>query len=346
MTIMHSKLASPSVRHTRRGDFEWQPVVGTFEPTAEDMHADRSYFGMLPEALYLWGTLRDDEGDLHTIMRRIPHRDEPGGSRRRLIIQSTIGGTDHLAMHAIGREAAPNDGFQRTLEGDRVRWTSAPDAPGRPFEVWWESGWCGWREEGTFDLNGTMVRPGLHWYLPGRDAGMYYVANIFELEGEIFGRHCRGLIGFDQIYMYEGGEVYKTKDALVGEKLELAWYTWATRYKDGTLDAGHFMLGNDRFGFAVLGDEHGNVRWDYDVNGEVTFGPDGYWHTGIRFSALGEEWEFIPDERGRMPDLGPIPNPQVEGRWRRVGDDREPDVWYAWGESAPSHGTRRTDRFA
>jgi len=25
---------------------------------------------------------------------------------------------------------------------------------------------------------------------------------------------------------------------------------------------------------------------------------------------------------GRMPELGPIPNPQVEGRWRRVGDTR------------------------
>ncbi len=329
----------------RRGDFEWQPLVSPFQPIAADMDSDRSYFGMPPEALYLWGTVRDDAGDLHTIMRRIPHRDEPKGSRRRLIVQSTIGGTDHLAMHPVGREAAPNDGFSRVLTGDRVIWSSAPDARGKPFEVWWEDGRCAWREEGAFDLAGTMVQPALQWYLPGRDAGMYYAAMIFELEGEIFGRPCKGLIGFDQIHMYEGGEMYQKKDALIGEKLELVWYTWATRYQDGSLDAGHFTLGNDRFGFAVLGDEHGDVRWDYDVDGEVTYGEDGYWHTGISYAALGEKWEFIPDERGRMPDLGPIPNPQLEGRWRRVGDDREPAVWFAWGEAAPSHGTRPTNRF-
>jgi hypothetical protein len=42
-----------------------------------------------------------------------------------------------------------------------------------------------------------------------------------------------------------------------------------------------------------------------------------------------------------MVDLMPIPNPQIEGRWRRVGDDRHPASWFAWGEIAPSHGTRR-----
>lgn len=139
--------------------------------------------------------------------------------------------------------------------------------------------------------------------------------------------------------------MYQNKDVMVGEKLELFWYTWATRYTDGSLDAGHFALGNDRFGFAVITDADGNVRQDDHVEGEVTFGDDGYWHTGISFSALGEQWEFIPDPRGRMPDLGPIPNPQIEGRWRRVGDEREPAVWFGWGESAPAHGQRRRNRF-
>jgi hypothetical protein len=34
----------------------------------------------------------------------------------------------------------------------------------------------------------------------------------------------------------------------------------------------------------------------------------------------------------------------VDGRWRRVGDTREPDVWFAWGEAAPGHGTRPVNR--
>jgi hypothetical protein len=46
-------------------------VVGPFQPDAASMDSDAQLFGMPPEALYLWGTLRDVEGDLHTMMRRI-----------------------------------------------------------------------------------------------------------------------------------------------------------------------------------------------------------------------------------------------------------------------------------
>ena len=33
---------------------------------------------------------------------------------------------------------------------------------------------------------------------------------------------------------------------------------------------------------------------------------------------------ILPDPQGRMVDFMPMPNPQAEGRWRRVGDTREP----------------------
>ena len=83
---------------------------------------------------------------------------------------------------------------------------------------------------------------------------------------------------------------------------------------------------------------NGNVRIDTDVDGEVSFARDRLLADGARFRFGDNEYEFLPDERGRMPDLGPIPNPQVDGRWRRVGDTREPDVWFAWGEAVPANG--------
>jgi hypothetical protein len=215
---------------------------------------------------------------------------------------------------------------------------------GRPFHVTWTPEECSWIEEGSMDIRGRLVKPGMQWYLPGRDAGMYYVANIFEMEGTILGKPVRGMIGFDPIHMYEGGEIYRSKDALVQEKLELVWYTWATRYKDGSIDAGHFLLGNDQFGFAILTNEHGQVRFTYDVTGEVNFGREGYWQEGIKYSAFGEQWEFTPDPRGRLVGLGTLKNPQVDGRWKRVGDTREPEVWFAWGEAAPGHGNRPVNR--
>jgi hypothetical protein len=43
--------------------------------------------------------------------------------------------------------------------------------------------------------------------------------------------------------------------------------------------------------------------------------------------------------RGRLPITA-----QQEGRWRRVGDTREPDRWMAWGESDKRNGTARNVR--
>jgi hypothetical protein len=199
-------------------------------------------------------------------------------------------------------------------------------------------------EQGTFELHGTLIKPGMRWYVPGTRASMAYIATIYRMEGRMFGRSCRGPIGFDQVYMYEGGEVYQRLDPLLEEGLEHLWYTWATCYKDGTLDAGHFMLGNKRFGFAIVTDETGAVRCSTDVDGEVSFDEEHYWQTGARLRMGEVEYEFLPDPRGRMPDLGPIPNPQVEGRWRPVGDTREPDVWFAWGEAVPATGQRPNRR--
>jgi len=160
------------------------------------------------------------------------------------------------------------------------------------------------------------------------------------MEGECLGRKVRGFIGFDVMYMYEGGEVYQTKDALVQEEVEVTWYTFATRYTDGSIDAGHVLIGNDLMGFSILTNENGKVRFTYDTDCIVNLDPGGYWHTGIDAQLFGEEWELIADPRGRMPELGPIPNPQLEGRWQRKGETRKPEVWFAWGEAAPSHGAK------
>lgn len=329
----------------RKGDFGWQALTSAFEATVEDMSSDASLFGMPPEALYLWGTLRDEDGNMYDPMRRIPWG-IPGSApdqRRRFFLQTTLD-SDAFQLHPIGRESAVNDGHTRTVEDGVVHWRSAPEAAGRPFHVQWTPRTCRWVEEGVLDVRGTLIEPGMQWMLPGREAGMAYIANIFMLEGECLGRKVRGLIGFDVIHMPLGGEVYKQKDALVQEELELLWFTWATIYKDGSIDAGHFIMGHDLFGMAILTDEAGTTRFTYDVDCNVSYATDPYWTDGIRVKAFGEDWEFLPDPKGRMPGLGPIPNPQTDGRWRRVGDTREPDVWFAWGETAPSHGTRPVHR--
>ncbi|UGQ11238.1 hypothetical protein LO772_31295 [Yinghuangia sp. ASG 101] len=40
-------------------------------------------------------------------------------------------------------------------------------------------------------------------------------------------------------------------------------------------------------------------------------------------------------------ELGPIPNPQQEGRIRRLAEKRGIDLWMAWGETVPENGDTR-----
>lgn len=336
---------APRNKRPAMGEYAFQTVVGAFEPTVEDMLSLDPMMGMMPEGLYLWGTLRDEDGNIYSPMRRIPFN-LPGAkedTRRFFYLQTNVG-AEHLKLDKAGRRSAPNDNHLFGEENGKVIWRSHPDAPGNPFLAEWSPTECRWVEEDVMDIRGRLLGPGLQWYLPSRSCAMSYVACIFLMEGEVLGRKVRGLIGFDKMYMYEGGEVYKTKDALVQEELELMWYTWGTVYKDGTYDAGHFLIGNDMLGFGILTNEKEEVRFTYDVDCEVTFGPDGYWHTGIKAKVFGEDYEFFPDPRGAMPELGPIPNPQLDGRWQKVGETREPDVWFAWGESASVHGSRPVNR--
>jgi len=85
-----------------------------------------------------------------------------------------------------------------------------------------------------------------------------------------------------------------------------------------------------------------------DVEAIVKSGPDRNFPEAIYLRAGDSLWEFIPDPKGRMPDfLGKSQpsTPQNEGRWRRVGDTREPETYWAWGETSPLTGTERKLRF-
>jgi hypothetical protein len=212
---------------------------------------------------------------------------------------------------------------------------SAADQPGLPFSLEITDTAIHWIEEGVMNLRGTLLEPGLQWHLPHTDRGYYYVSQLYEIEGEILGKRVVGFIGADDMYMH--GQIYEN-DLLISEKLHISWYTWATRYVDGSLDAGHFMLGHDGFRFALLCDEKGRVTRTTDLTGRVILDEDP-WPARIEVEAAGTSWEFLPDPRGRMVDFMPMPNPQIEGRWRRVGDTREPSHWFAYGEVAPGHGT-------
>ena len=135
----------------------------------------------------------------------------------------------------------------------------------------------------------------------------------------------------------------------LGYTLAVIWWSFATIYKDGTWDAGSFMVGHENLGYAIFQNERGEVRTTTDIEGEVVHKPGSYFVASARIVLDGEEqWEYLPDPRGEMIDfVGGFPiTAQQEGRWRRVGDTREPDRWIAWGETDRRNGSARNVRGA
>jgi hypothetical protein len=318
-------------QHPRRGEFPYQPVLGAHRCDPAEVGNDREWFGLPWSALFLYGSVRDNHGELYTLLRRPL---AGGGGRERFFLQSTLGGETDLRIHRASRDSVRNAGFVRSVVDGTLHIGSSPTEQGNPFSVEITDTGFEWVEQEVMHLRGELVEPGLHWHLPHADDGYYYASQIYEVGGEILGREVRGFIGVDDVYMH--GQIYQD-DLLIGEQLHISWYTWATRYTDGSLDAGHFMLGHNGFRFALLCDEHGGVTRTSDVDGRVMLA-DGVWPERIEIEADGTAWEFLPDPRGRMVDFMPMPNPQIEGRWRRVGDIREPSHWFAFGEVAPEHG--------
>jgi hypothetical protein len=323
-----------------RGDFRWLPQVGAHRADPAEFCTQRSFFGLPYSCTVVYGSLRDPDGVIFTPMRRLYSGD---GGKERLLLQTTLNGAETLRIHPAGASTARSTGWQQGFQGGVFHMESSAASPDARFRLVSDGTSLEWTEEGRLELHGSLVPPGLHWYLPGRDKGMYYASQLFELEGVILDHPVRGFIGFDDIYLPPGIRIYQG-DALVGESLEVLWWTWATRYQDGSLEAGHFLFGHDRLGFALLTDERGRVSATTEVEASVTLGPDGFWPARLDLNAAGVDWEFLPDVKGHMVDLMPMPNPQTEGRWRRVGDARQPAWWFAWGETAPGHGQRRQVR--
>lgn len=340
-----------------RGQF-FQQLGGPYEVSAEDVASTRGYFGLDFGMTFLYGNIRTEDGEMYEVNRNFPAPGrraevdedgvEKGAAATLLLVQSTEIDGESLQFDRteIAKHARSSDA-RITLEDGRVTWLPAVGATGAPFRVEFDEHSALWEEEGLMRMTGTALKPGLQWYLPGRDYGTYYVSVLFQLEGEYKGKKATGMIGFDQVYMGEGGELYTRKDLVMENRAHLIWYTWATRYTDGSWEGGHFMLGNGPMGFALFTD--GTVTTSTrDITGQVFPAPDSVFAERIELTVDGQDWEFLPADRGTMPDMlrKHPPTPQQEGRWQRVGETRTPEVWFAWGETEHKHGLIPAERLA
>lgn len=338
-----------------RGHF-FQQMAGAFQVDAAEMVDSRGYFGLERSATFPYGCLRTEDGAMFEIVRRFSHHGKGvGGSEGEealnkpptlMLFQSTeLDGVQLRYDLERMQKQAVSDNFQSGVEKGTAFWRPPAVVKGRPYEITFDGEQVTWKEEGLFSLKGRILKPGLHWYLPGRDYGTYYVSQFVLVEGDVEGRPCRGIVAFDQNYMGEGGNLYREKDLIMGNQAHIIWYTWATVYEDGSWEGGHFMLAHGTLGLAVHTDGT-NVTYTQDVKGVVTPRPGTPFADRIDLVIDGEQWVFTPDPKGAMPDMmrRHPPTPQQEGIWKRVGETRKPAVWFAWGETEPDHGEFARDK--
>lgn len=320
-----------------RGSFGGKAVIGPHQASAAAMVDDRPILGLPRERTFFSGNLRDSDGNLYDVVRSIAGKGV--GGMNSLFVQSNKGNDTLRAMPELMKNAATSDGADGRLVGTDAVWASPVGASGKPFQIGMsqDGSRATWKEDGIFDLSGELLGPGLQWHIPDEAGSELYVSQIYEMKGDFQGRTVRGIMELDQSYLPEGMLMYSGKDPLFRPDMHhRCWYTWGTRYTDGSYDCGHFVLGTDRLGFALITNERGELTLDTDVTGQIELFSGDIWPKRIVINTKGGPWEFLPDPKGRMVDMlnGAVQSwtPQNEGRWRKVNDHREPAVWFAWGE--------------
>lgn len=334
-----------------RGDFQWLGLSGAFEPSVASTASARGYFGLVPEATYVWGTFRDAEGRAYIFMRRLPFDGltepprEPGvrstiGRRAVLFTQNDIG---ELEVHPSSMATGYNTDVVVSQFEDRLEWhaEAVSDARGGLHGIY-RAEKFEYAEVGLINVAGPSLKPGLHWYLPGCENGLYYTSQAFACDGTILGIPVTGFLFLEQAYMKPEGVLYLVNDVLVGAETHLTWYSFATEYEGGEFEFGHFIVGHDRLGIGIVSNQKGLLVQSSNVSARVSRLPDG-WSERVDLDVDGEAWEILQPSELRILPTAHTPNRQQEGIVRRVGETRKPVRWLAWGETA--HGTERQLRY-
>jgi hypothetical protein len=358
----HAKRFNNYVHHLQEGHHMNTPTLatsaqtGTFNHQAlasgrdfdpRDFVTDESILGLQREAGYVWGSLRDEDGTLYSVMRRVAQKtpgaldDGRSSLGGKLIVLATGTGREGMQLRKEPRYAVDSAATRFELtDADTATLASTPDAEGQPMRLVLNKENFSYHEEGVIDVSGTLAVPPLQWYLPGRDASLLYITQTWFVDGLIFDKPARGFLFWEEAWMYPGGQLYRTKDPLHDAEY-LTWYSWANHWDDGSCEVGHFLFGQRDFHVGVTAHSDGTITSAKSMDIEITRAADGYWHDGIAYTIDGVDWVCEPDPEGHMRGLGQMPNPQQEGRIHRVEDTRQPDVWMAWGETVPAAGNSR-----
>ncbi len=302
-------------------DFGGQCLAGACVFDASLLLPSSSFLGLPKAASYLYGTWRDDEGNLLRALRGV----RSDSSTFRFLFVSRPG-------HQIERhEAADRDLFAGPIaieeSGSAVTFSSAGTSSAAEFDYRHEVDRCSWSEGAFLDVSGSLIGPGLQWFNPWPGGGCFSVSAKYRTSGTLLGRRVEGFVGHEIHYFPPG---ISWMESPYGQGREICWQQIANEYEDGSIIQATFACGNDGWGFAMLHDEAGVFHCTTDVEAEATVRASTYPET-IRYRFLDQSWTWRMDPQGERAATIPGAPLGADGTCTRDGDPRS--VRYSMGNS-------------
>jgi len=315
----------------RVGDFGNQAVVGEFDFHLADLDENLDIHGVGQRAIWPYGGLRNANGDLYVLERKLVHQMTGG-----LWLMSDKDGALNLvpkAVHSargeLRREFTPERHIYRDHLMAKLGDLAPPDEQSFHFELTDDT--VQWTEGELCDLTGQASGPGLHFFGVDRDWPFMYIARAFWTTGTVMGDPVEGIILVDHGYWRDRGE---WKEMPFYTERQVAWNVFSNRYEDGTHEWGHIVRATGGMSAAMVATNDGVVVATSEMASSFVL-DDSDFVAAARFTAGGHTWEFTSEQSDRMTHFN-------KARWagyraqsglmHRIGDDRRVTNGWVWLE--------------
>lgn len=302
------------------GDFGGPCLIGECSFDAELLLPSTTYFGLQKSGSYLYGTLRDEDGNLLRMLRAV----EAEKSVMRSLFVAEPG--DQLQRHARSDEmwSGPTS-IQR--DGDSVEFSSPGAEEHRRFRFVHTPSGCSWDDADVLSVTGSAVGPAVQWFNTWAGGACFSVTAKYRVHGAFLGRAVEGFVGHEIHYFSTGANWL---NAPYGRGREICWQQIANEYDDGSMIQATFAYGTDGWGFAIVHDEHGAFVSSTDVRAEASVRANGY-PQSVRYEFCDQSWTWRIDRQGQRPPIEGIAMLGADGTCVRDGDTRS--VRYSMGNS-------------
>jgi hypothetical protein len=311
------------------GDFLGNCLVGECRFDAELLLPSSTYFGLPKAASYVYGTWRDEQGNLLRALRGL----EQDSSDFTFAFEALTGGQlerDPTVNAALYR--GPID-ISRTASD--VTFVASEGEDHFAFEHHRAS--FSWNDGDILRIVGAQIAPAIQWFNSWPEGGCFSATAKYRASGQFLGRNVEGFVGHEIHYMPAG---VSWMDSPYGHGREICWQQIANEYDDGSLEQATFAVGSDGWGFALIHDQDGVFHSSTDVVADADV-LDNEYPARVTYRFDDQAWTWRLDPQGQRART--IPNAPLgadgtcirEGETRGVRYSMGNSDWWTDGRAAP-----------